>query len=94
MVITKVTGKNQGDIMVYALSTCPWCRKVKQLLNDSGVEYSFVDVDLAQGKEREELLSQVKKWNPALSFPVTVLNGTKAIIGFKETEIKEALKPA
>jgi len=93
MAVTHVPGKNQGDIMIYALSTCPWCRKTKQLLNDQGVEYSYIDVDQIRGQEREDVLNEVRKYNPSLSFPVVVIDG-KAIIGFKENEIKAALQPA
>ncbi len=91
MPVTHVPGKNQGKIMLYALSTCPWCRKTKQLLNDMGVEYDYIDVDLTRDKEREETIDAVRKYNPALSFPVTVINGN-AIIGFKEDEIKNAIQ--
>ena len=86
-----VAGKNVGDIKLYALSTCPWCRKAKKLLDDLGVEYSFSDVDLLTGTEREEAIGMVKKWNPSASFPTIIINGNKIIIGFKEQEIKEAL---
>jgi len=91
MAVTNVPGKKQGEIMLYALSTCPWCRKTKQLLNDTGVEYNYIDVDHAQGQERETVINEVRKYNPSLSFPVLVING-KAIVGFKEDEIKERLK--
>ena len=77
--------------MLYALSTCPWCRKTKQLLSDTGVEYNYIDVDHTQGEERETVIIAVRKYNPSLSFPVLVING-KAIVGFKEDEIKETLK--
>jgi glutaredoxin-like protein NrdH len=93
MAATHVPGKNEGTIMLYALSTCPWCRKTRQLLNDQGVEYSYIDVDQTRGQEREDTLNEVRKYNPALSFPVLVVNG-KAIVGFKEDEIREALKGA
>jgi len=93
MAATHVPGKNQGVIMLYALSTCPWCRKTRQFLNDQGVEYSYIDVDQTRGQEREDTLNEVRKYNPALSFPVLVVNG-KAIVGFKEDEIREALKGA
>jgi glutaredoxin-like protein NrdH len=93
MPVTHVPGKNQAEIMLYALSTCPWCRKTKQLLNDQGVEYDFIDVDQTRGQEREDVINAVRKYNPALSFPVIVING-KAITGFREDEIKEALKAA
>jgi glutaredoxin-like protein NrdH len=92
MAATHVPGQNQGDVTLYALSTCPWCRKTKQLLNEKGVEYNYYDVDQVKGQEKEEIIAQVRKYNTALSFPVLVING-KAIIGFKEEEIKEAIKP-
>ena len=33
MALEHVAGKNVGDIKVYALSTCPWCKKPKALLD-------------------------------------------------------------
>lgn len=92
MPATHVKGKNAGSLMLYALSTCPWCKKVKALLDEMGVEYDFLDADLLRGKEREDAISAVKKWNPSLSFPVLVINNSKAILGFREDEIREALK--
>jgi glutaredoxin-like protein NrdH len=92
MALAHVSGKNMGDIKLYALSTCPWCKKTKKLLDDMGVEYSFVDVDLLIGDEKSDIVNIIKKWNPGLSFPTLVINNNKIIIGFKEPEIKEALK--
>jgi len=92
MALKHVSGKNVGDIKIYALSTCPWCKKTKALLDSLGIEYSFEDVDLLSGDEREKTIETVKKWNPNLSFPVMVIDESRCIIGFKEIEIKEALK--
>ncbi|MCX7994560.1 MAG: glutaredoxin family protein [candidate division WOR-3 bacterium] len=90
--IKKVSGKNKGKIMLYALSTCIWCRKTKNLLNELGVEYSYIDVDLLEGEEKERIKKEVEKWNPACSFPTLVINDEKCIVGFKEKEISELLK--
>lgn len=92
MALEHVQGKNAGEIKIYALSTCPWCKKTKQLLNDLGIEYFFVDVDLLTGDERQKSLSEVKKWNPSASFPTIVIDNQTIIVGFKEQEIKKALK--
>jgi glutaredoxin len=92
MALEHVPGKKSKKVVVYALSTCPWCRKVKNLLNELGVEYYFTDVDLAGDKEKQELIATVRKWNPASSFPTIVLDDKKCIVGFKENEIREALK--
>ena len=92
MVVEHVTGKNAGKIMLYALSTCIWCRKTRQLLTDLGVEYDYLYVDLLQGEERSNTMTVVEKWNPDSSFPTMVINDDKCIVGFKEKEIREALK--
>jgi glutaredoxin len=92
MALEHVAGKKSKKIVVYALSTCPWCRKAKNLLNELGVEYYFADVDLASDAEKQKLIETVRKWNPASSFPTIVLDDQKCIIGFKEDEIREAVK--
>ena len=87
--IKKVAGKKIGDILVYALSTCIWCRKAKQLFKDLGVEYSYVDVDLLQGKDQEEAVAEIMKLSGMQSFPTIVLDNNKMILGFKEQEIRD-----
>lgn len=87
-----VAGKNAGRIMLYALSTCVWCKKTKKLLNDLGLEYTYTDVDLLKDKEKREIMKTVKGWNPSCSFPTVVIENKKCIVGFKENEIREALK--
>jgi glutaredoxin-like protein NrdH len=91
MALTHVPGRNAGEIKLFALSTCPWCKKTKKLFDELGVEYSFVDVDLLAGNERTEAMNTVRKWNPAGSFPTIVLNNAKCIVGFREDELREAL---
>lgn len=86
-----VKGKNKGKIRLYALSTCVWCKKTKELLNKLGVEYSYIFVDLLDGPEKDDTMEDVKKWNPRCSFPTLVINDKDCIVGFKEDEIKEAL---
>ena len=92
MKVEHVTGRDTGKVMLYALSTCGWCRKTKQLLRDMGVAYDFIDVDQLEGKEKEDILNIVRKWNPACSFPTLVVNETKCIVGFDEKNIREFLK--
>jgi glutaredoxin-like protein NrdH len=92
MALEHVSGKKTKRIVIYALSTCPWCRKTKNLLNELGVDYYFTDVDLASDVEKQALLDNVRKWNPASSFPTIVIDDKKCIVGFKEDEIREAIQ--
>jgi glutaredoxin len=47
-------------------------------------------VDLLKGEDRAQAIDEIKKYNPGTSFPTLVIDG-KAIVGFREKEIKEAL---
>ena len=50
----KVEGTHSAhSVTLYALSTCIWCRKTRQYLEDQKVAFDFVYVDLLQGDERE-----------------------------------------
>jgi len=86
-----VPGKKLAPVMLYALSTCIWCKKTKKLLDDLGVEYDYLYVDLESGEAKQEAIATVTKWNPQCSFPTMVI-ANKCIIGFREDEIREALK--
>jgi glutaredoxin len=80
----------QPKIFVYALSTCGHCRAAKKLLEQKGVEYDFVDVDLLSKEELKQVLEEVAKVNPQRSFPTLVI-GEKVVVGNREDEILEAL---
>jgi len=92
MNIVEVPGTDRGEVFLYALSTCVWCKKTKALLNELGVAYRYVDVDLVPAAEQGEVLAQVARWNPQRNFPTLVINQARTIVGFKPDEIKEALE--
>jgi len=92
MEIGHVGGVNKGKVMLYALSTCVWCKKTKKLLDKLGVEYDYIYADRLEGQEREDTKKEIMKYNPRCSFPTLVVNDEKCIAGFKPDEIKEALK--
>ncbi len=81
---------DQPKVFLYALSTCGHCRNTKKFLDEHGVQYDFVDVDLLSKAELAKTLDEVRKVNPQRSFP-TVVIGDKVIVGFRESEILEAL---
>lgn len=90
MPMQHVDGKDKGKVVLFALSTCGWCRKTRLLLEDLDVDYDYIYVDLLEGDERSEIVEKVKKWNSQLSFPTLVIDEEKTIVGFDEEGIKEA----
>ncbi len=91
MKLAHVDGRENGKIVLYALSTCVWCKMTKKLLTELGVAYDYAFVDLLQGAEQDEAVSEVKKWNPSCSFPTLVIDG-QCIAGYQEQKIREVLK--
>ena len=88
-----VPGKSKGKVTLFALSTCGWCAKTKALLKELGVDHYYVFVDLLPQEDLEDAIKEVEKFNPHGSFPTLVINdGTHVIVGFKEQEIREALR--
>lgn len=92
MKTTRVPGKNNAHkVLLYAISTCAWCKKTKNLLKDNSVEFEYVDVDLCTDEDRETIRSDIEKRGGRPSFPTMIIDDKILIIGFKEDKIKEAL---
>ena len=68
------------------------CNKTKELLREIGVEFDYAYVDLLEGKEQDEAMNAVERFNPSGSFPTLVINDKKCIVGFREQEIREEFR--
>ena len=62
MAVEHVSGRDAGQMMLYALSTCVWCKRTKQLLDKPGVACDYEYVDLLQGDGKTEAMDTVRRW--------------------------------
>jgi len=85
-----VPGADKGDVTLYAISTCLWCKKTKRLLNSLGVAYDYIDVDLLPEPEEEAVNEEVARIKGRAVYPLIVINDT-VIPMFNEGQIREAL---
>lgn len=76
--------------LVYALSTCPYCKGARAYLTEKGVEFDVIEVDFLTGAERETVLAEVKRVSGGMSFPVIVA-GDAVVVGFDRARIDELL---
>jgi len=89
----KVPGKNnRHKVLLYALSTCAWCKLTKQFLRDNSIEYEYVDVDLCNEKDRERVKRDIRNRGGDLSYPTIIIDDKVLITGFRKDKIREALK--
>ncbi len=92
MNISKVAGNNSTHkVLMYALSTCVWCKMTKQFLKDNDVAYEYVDVDLEDDEDRDKIREDILMKGGELSYPTTIIDDKKVISGFRKDLLKEAL---
>jgi glutaredoxin len=62
-------------------------------MNDNGIEYDFIDVDLLEREEKRAVLREAREIAKMdrISFPMIIIGEDTVIIGFKEYEIRNAL---
>jgi glutaredoxin len=79
------------EVFLYALSTCPWCRKAKQWFADTGVPFEFVDVDQLPRAEQDAAAEKAYQLSGGRRYPVAVING-EVVTGFNVERYLELLK--
>jgi glutaredoxin len=75
---------------VYALSTCPHCRRTRRLLDELAIDYDVVEVDLLGDEERGRVIDEVRRISGGASFPVVII-GDRIVVGHNEEQLRTAL---
>ncbi|MCU0860384.1 MAG: glutaredoxin family protein [Thermoplasmata archaeon] len=78
-------------IKVYALSTCPYCKRTRKFLDDHKVVYELIEVDMLDDDAQDRALSEVEKLTGRQSFPVVVIGG-EHWVGHDEERLRKALR--
>lgn len=76
---------------VYALSTCPYCKRTKRFLDEHKIAYDHVDVDLLDDDKQDKVIEDLEKLTGKRAFPVVVI-GHEVIVGHDEDKLKKALR--
>ena len=93
MKFSKVSGKkSQHKVVLYALSTCAWCKMTKQFLKDNDVEYDYIDVDLCEEEDKQKIREHIQSKGGPLSYPTIIIDDNMLITGLRKDKLKEALE--
>lgn len=93
MQFSKVSGeRNKHKVVLYALSTCVWCKMTKQFLKDNNVEFEYIDVDLCEEEDKQEIRKYIQSKGGSLSYPTTIVDGNVIITGFRKDKLSVALE--
>jgi glutaredoxin-like YruB-family protein len=72
-------------VTIYTSETCPFCDKAKEFLKKNNIKFKEVNV-----KHDREAAEDMVRRSGYMLVPVIEIDG-KFIIGFKQSEIKQAL---
>jgi len=73
-------------IVVYSTQTCPYCRMLKEFLEEKKIPFETIDV----GSSREAVM-ELRKKSGQMGVPVVDIEGT-IIVGFEKEKILKALE--
>lgn len=88
---THISGRDIGNIRMFTLSTCGWCKKTKAFMREHNIDYSYVDVDLLPPGEQEAVREEQLWYNPAGSYPTIVIDSNYCIVGYDENKLKRLI---
>ena len=75
--------------VVYALSTCPYCKRTRRFLDEHKIEYDCIEVDLLDDKAQDEAMKKVEKLTGKRAFPVVIV-GKEIWVGHDESKLRKA----
>jgi glutaredoxin len=64
----------------------------KQFLKDNNVQFEYVEVDLSTDEDRDKIRKEIQAKGGVLSYPTTIIDDKKVVMGFRKDLLKEALE--
>ncbi|WGM90622.1 MAG: glutaredoxin [Candidatus Bathyarchaeota archaeon] len=89
----KVSGNNnKHHVLVYAISTCGWCKRAKNFLKENDVEYEYVDIDVLNNEDKEKIKQDIITRGGPLVYPTLIIDNKILITGAPQDKLKEILE--
>ncbi len=65
----------ENPVAIFSFSTCPFCRRAKDLLDEKGVEYVALELDELEGNEGNEIRANLGRKTGRTSVPSIFIGG-------------------
>lgn len=80
------------DLTLYALSTCAFCKRAIQFLQDNDVKFRYIYLDTINPMVKQTVKSELKsRYSSTSVFPILVIDNEEAVTGFSEERWREIL---
>jgi glutaredoxin 3 len=64
-----------SPVAMYSFTTCPFCRKAKDFLDDQNIAYTTIELDLLEGNQGNEIRAELGKLTKRTSVPSIFIGG-------------------
>ncbi len=78
-------------VKVYALSTCPYCKKTLKFFEENGIQADVVFIDKLDPEKRELAMREAHSYAGMYAVPV-VVHGDKVIVGFDREKLEKLVE--
>jgi glutaredoxin len=80
------------EIVVFALSTCGFCKRAMAFLNEKGFAYRYIYIDKIPLEKKTEVKRILKEqYKDDVAFPFATIDGSAHLVGFIEPDWKLTL---
>ena len=89
----KVQGKNNKHrVLLYAISTCVWCKRAKRFLKNNNIAYEYVDVDRCSIEDLRKVKRDILNRGGKLAYPTIIIDNKVLMTSPKEDELRKILE--
>ena len=78
-------------VVLYTLSTCPWCMRAKKYFRERDIPYEYTDYDKADDNTREMIREDCRLHGEEMSFPFVKI-GEDVVVGYNPKKYSKLLE--
>jgi glutaredoxin len=76
-------------VIMYTLTTCPWCRKAKKFFTENNIPFEYTDYDIADEETQERIMQELDAAG-ADGFPFVRI-GSQVVSGYQPNKYSKLL---
>ncbi len=83
--------KSGNVVILYGLSTCPWCKKARNFFMEKDVTLDYIEYDKADEDTRKSIEEECSSHMEKLAFPVAIY-GDDVVVGYDPKKYADIIK--
>jgi glutaredoxin len=77
-------------VVMYTLSTCPWCMRAKKFFREKDIPFEYIDYDKADEETRRSIREDCLAHGEEMSFPFVKI-GEDVVVGYNPQKYSSLL---